>query len=186
MVFDEQAFTRFYTDWQRRFVRFACSYVCDERAAEDIVADAMAYYWENRRRLPQEANVPAYVMTAVKHGCVDYLRRKQCRQDIEDHITHLSAWNLSVRLSCLDSLNPHEVFSNEIVEMAEAALASLPERTREIFIRCRYENKSHKEVADSFGITVKGVEFHLSKATSSLKSVLKDYLPAYLLLYFIH
>lgn len=186
MVFNRDTFVRFYADWQRRFVRFAYSYVCDEMVAEDIVADAMVYYWENRGRLPQDANVPAYILTAVKHKCVDYLRRQQCQREVQDRITQISEWDLSVRLSCLDSLNPHEVFSNEIIAIAQAALSSLPERTKEVFIQCRFENKSRKEVADAFGITVKGVEFHLSKATSCLKNALKDYLPAYMLLFLIH
>jgi len=40
----------------------------------------------------------------------------------------------------------------------------------------RYENKSVKEIADSLDITVKGVDYHISKALKALRVNLKDYL----------
>ena len=40
----------------------------------------------------------------------------------------------------------------------------------------RNENKSHKEIAELLDITTKGVEFHISKATRTLRLALKDYL----------
>lgn len=46
----------------------------------------------------------------------------------------------------------------------------------------RYENKPHAEIADTLGITIKGVEFHISKATKLLRVILKDYLPSLLLM----
>ena len=67
------SFNRFFTDYQQRFVSFACSYVHDEVIAEDIVIESMMYYWENKDRLPRDTNIPAYVLTTIKHKCIDYL-----------------------------------------------------------------------------------------------------------------
>ena len=46
----------------------------------------------------------------------------------------------------------------------------------------RIEYMSHKEIAEALGITVKGVDYHISKAIKKLKISLKDYLPALLFL----
>ncbi|MDE5759999.1 MAG: RNA polymerase sigma-70 factor, partial [Bacteroides sp.] len=70
----------------------------------------------------------------------------------------------------------------EIQKLVEEALERMPERTRLVFVMSRYENKPHAEIADTLGITVKGVEFHISKATKLLRVILKDYLPSLLLM----
>ena len=46
---DITSFNQLYKEFQRRFVRFANTYVRDLTTAEDITIEAMMYYWENRR-----------------------------------------------------------------------------------------------------------------------------------------
>ena len=46
----------------------------------------------------------------------------------------------------------------------------------------RYEKKSVKEIAESLNVTVKGADYHISKALQQLRKNLKDYL--YTLLFF--
>lgn len=46
----------------------------------------------------------------------------------------------------------------------------------------RFEEKSHREIAAEMNMSVKGVEYHISKATSVLKHALKDFLPILLFL----
>lgn len=41
----------------------------------------------------------------------------------------------------------------------------------------RFENKSGKEIAQTLGISVKGVDYHMNKALKELRAALKDYLP---------
>ena len=52
----------------------------------------------------------------------------------------------------------------------------MPDRTREIFYKRYLEQKSYKSIAENFGISVKGVEFHISKCLNILRKKLKDYL----------
>lgn len=186
MAFDLKEFNRFFTAYQRRFIHFACTYVCDEAVAEDIVIESMMYYWESRNRLPDDTNVPAYVLTSVKHKCIDHLRHCQLHQEASDEIARLQDWELSVRLRSLEDFEPSEIFTKEIQEVVDRALKGLPERTRSIFIMSRYENKTHKEIAGLLGISVKSVEFHITKATRVLRLALKDYLPASLFLFYLN
>lgn len=186
MTFNLSDFNKFFIDYQQRFVHFACTYVHDEAVAEDFVIESMMYYWENRDRLPAETNIPAYVLTAIKHRCIDYLRRRQLHQDVSDELSQLYAWELSSRIITLEDFEPNEIFTKEIQEIVDKALDALPEQTRRIFMMSRYENKSHKEIAELLSITTKGVEFHISKATKVLRLALKDYLPASLLLFYLH
>ena len=53
-----------------------------------------------------------------------------------------------------------------------------------MFILSRYDQLSNKEIASKLGISIKGVEFHISKALKLLRERLRDYLIA-LLIFFL-
>ena len=74
---DITSFNQLYKEFQRRFVRFANTYVRDLTTAEDITIEAMMYYWENRQSLSEDSNIPAYILTIIKNKCLNYLRHQQ-------------------------------------------------------------------------------------------------------------
>lgn len=186
MTIDLNVFNQFFLDYQQRFIHFAYTYLYDEALAEDLVIEAMMYYWENRERLPKDVNIPAYVLTTLKHKCIDNLRHQQIHQLASDKISQIYSWELSTRIASLEEFEPNEVFTKEIQEIVDKTLAVLPKQTRSIFMMSRYENKTHKEIADLLGITTKGVEFHISKAIRLLRHTLKDYLPTSLLFFYLN
>lgn len=186
MTINLKDFNQFFMDYQQRFVHFARTYVHDEAVAEDFVIDSMMYYWENKDRLSADTNVPAYVLTAIKHRCIDYLRRQQLHQDVSDEIARIYAWELSDRILSLQDFEPSEVFTAEIQEIVDRTLHNMPRQTREVFIMSRNQNKSHKEIAAALGISTKAVEFHISKSTRALRQSLKDYLPVCLLFFYLN
>ena len=50
--------------------------------------------------------------------------------------------------------------------------------------KCRLDaNKTVKEIADETNLTIKGVEYHITKALKALRINLKDYLPLFYFLF---
>jgi RNA polymerase sigma factor, sigma-70 family len=94
-----------------------------------------------------------------------------------------SARMLKMKIETLEAFNPEELFTKEILELVNKAISTLPSKTRDIFIRSRYQNQSYKEIAEELGITVKSVEFEISKAMKILRVTLKDYYPVLLLIF---
>lgn len=180
---DTTSFNQLYKEYQKRFVRFAHSYVHDLTAAEDIAVEAMMYYWENRQSLSKDSNVPAYILTIIKNKCLNYLRHQQIQEEYSDKIKDYHEWELNTRIATLQACEPYELFLSEIQELVSQALADMPERTRTIFMLNRYENKSYKEIAILMNITPKGVDFHINKALKMLQTRLKDYFPFFLYLF---
>lgn len=86
---------------------------------------------------------------------------------------------LSIRISTLESCDPNEIFSNEVENIIQNTLKSLSKQTCQAFLLSRFENKSNKEIAEQMGISVKGVEYHISKSLKALRISLKDYLPLF-------
>lgn len=178
--FDLKAFNKFYTDYYSRFIRFANTYVRDLSIAEDITTEAFMTYWENRDNQGADSNIRAYVLTVIKNKCLNYLQHKSMQNKTLDNIQNLAHWELNMRITTLTACNPEELFSEEVQRIINQTLSALPERTLEVFRMSRYENKSHKEIADALNITTKGVEFHITKALSQLRSSLKDYMSVFL------
>lgn len=54
------------------------------------------------------------------------------------------------------------------------AFAKLPSRTRQIFWLSRFEQKSYREILDELGISLSGVDYHMMKALSQLRTALEE------------
>jgi len=70
-----------------------------------------------------------------------------------------------------------EMELNEIQKIITISLSKLPEKTQEIFKLSRKVLLSNKEIADQLNISVKTVEYHISKALSHLRSALGNLFP---------
>ena len=77
----------------------------------------------------------------------------------------------------MEACDPNEILSEELRAKVKTLLASMSEKTRIAFVRDRLDGKSHKEIAEELGISVKGVEYHITRAVKMLRDNLKDYAP---------
>lgn len=179
-VAEIKAFNRLFADYHGLFVRFANSYIQDEVAAEDIAVEGIMYYWENRHGLAADSNVPAYILEVIKHKCLNYLRHLRIREDVEQRIREHQQRVNGVRIMTLEACDPQEIFSTEVQHLIDEALAEMPDKTRRAFVMSRYENKTYPEIASLLSLSVKSVEFHISKALKILRVRLKDYLVMFL------
>ena len=86
-----------------------------------------------------------------------------------DTLKDISEWKLNTQISSLEACNPTELFSQEILDKMNEAIAQMSKTTKRVFVMRRFEDKTYKEIADELGITTKGVEYHLTKANEYLK-----------------
>ena len=175
-------FGRLFATWRARFEAIACRYVRSAAVAEDLVSDSFMSFWENRGRIPADANLQAYILIIVRNKCLDWLRAQSLHAKIEQEVYELRRRVLAADIRSLQAFNPEEIFSAEVAASVRQALDRLPELTREVFVARRFEELSYKEIAEKYGITVRRVEFELEKAVNQLRVALKDYLPVLLML----
>ena len=79
-------------------------------------------------------------------------------------------------INTLEACDPDFIFSDEIKQIVNSALDKLPKKTRQIFILNRYQGLTYKEIAEKMNLSVKTIEFHISKALCRLRFSLKDFL----------
>lgn len=178
MPIELRDFNLFFLGYQERLIRFASAYVRDEAVAEDIVIESLATLWSKRETLSDLSAVLPWILTVIKNKCIDHLRREQKHLHVDDSD---ASWELNERLTGLEAFNPDETSTQEIRDIVDRTLESLPSQTRQIFVLSVYENKRHSDIAQMMHMTTAGVEYHIYKAKGALRVALRDYLPALVL-----
>ncbi|MDR1330978.1 MAG: RNA polymerase sigma-70 factor [Tannerella sp.] len=173
----ESGFGAFYTEYYKRFVRYACYYVNDVPTAEDLTHDAILYYWENRRRLPADTDVLAYIMTTVRNRCLNHLKHLQVEVEYGRRYAELQEWEIRARIMTLEDGHYADIFAREIRHIVKRAMAGLPDETRYIFEQHRLKSRPRKEIAAELGVSLQKIDYHIRKANRHMYSELKDYSP---------
>ncbi|MCD7898766.1 MAG: RNA polymerase sigma-70 factor [Bacteroides sp.] len=168
--------------YYRKSYLFAKSYVHDSLVAEDIASEALTVLWQTMKK--NEIHYPlTFLLSIVKNKSIDFLRREIVRQETLATLSDVGRRELNTRISTLEACEPEKIYSEELNQIIEGTLKTLPQRTREIFLMSRYQGFSKEEIAETFNITTKGVEYHIARALKSLRINLKDYLPIFLFLF---
>lgn len=172
------SFNEIYTSYYKKSFFFAKSYVHDDLAAEDIASESLIKLWE-KLKTEKIDYIEPLLLTILKNKALDYLKHEEVKRTAFESMVDWHQQELSIRISTLESCDPNEIFSDEVESIIRETLKLLPEQTRRIFLLSRFENKSNKEIAEQIGVSIKGVEYHISKALKALRITLKDYLPLF-------
>ncbi|MNT06240.1 Sigma-70, region 4 [compost metagenome] len=85
---------------------------------------------------------------------------------------------MQLRIDSLNEINEERVFLQEIKTITQQTLDAMPLKTRAVFELSRQQYISGKDIAQQLGISLKGVEYHITKVLKVLTINLKDYMVA--------
>lgn len=104
----------------------------------------------------------AYIFQMASNLLADRARRQKVRTQYREMVGRTED-------AGIDTIDPFRIAAgrSELLVL-EAALASLPERTRMIFILYRLENLAQERIAETFGISVSAVKKHVARAMARL------------------
>ncbi len=175
----EKAYHYLFSHYYARLCRVANTYLNDSFAAENIVSDLFFYLWEHREEISINSSLDSYLLKSVRNRCLNYLQQAMYRYetDLPDSISDFSVnhQNDSTPGSPLDHL-----LEKELEGKIHMAVGNLPDECRAVFKMSRYEQNSYEEIAQSLGISVNTVRYHMKNALSRLRENLKDYLTFFL------
>ncbi len=134
-------FTVLFEQYREPFTRFANSFVRDRAVSENLFVDALVDYWQRRGSLPEDTNVPAYLLTSVRNKALNHLRHQRIRERSSDELMRRARSELDFRISSLEDFTTQSLFSSEIHEIVRQTLAEMPAQTRRIFEMSRFENR---------------------------------------------
>lgn len=180
---DDNAFNIIYKNYHSRIFYLANSYVRNSFVSASLVQDAFMALWETREKLTSDTNVAAYLLTIVKNKALNHLNQVKIKAKAEESIQNHFLRELELRCDTLYALNPEQMFRADVEVIVKRTIESLPFQCRKAILLSRFEGFSNKEIAEMMNISVKGVEYHITKALKTLRVNLKDYLTGLIILF---
>ena len=146
---------------------FACQYVHDAYAAEDIVQESFADIYIQRSNFDQQYSFSTYLYAIIKNKAMNYLRknRELPMSSFEEQTeTPLLEQNL------IDDVTPEtEYFRKTELRELMSAIQKLNEDEKNLLYLYAAEDCTYKEIAGRLGITVTQVKIKLFRTRKKLR-----------------
>ena len=149
----------------------------DEQVAEDIVQDLFVTLWVKHHQIKITSSLKNYLFTSIKNRSLDFLKLEKRKNQ------KLAAIHIEKKLP--ENLSNFWFAESEFQEIVEKSLKNLPPRCREIFELSRFQGLKNQEIADKLGLSKRTIELQVGNALKQLRTDLKPYLPAFLLLFLL-
>lgn len=185
-VVSAQEFATLFSRFREPFVNISFSYIHDRSAAEDIVSDCFASFWDKRNEIQLNSPPEAYLLTAVKNRSLNFLRDQATRMRIEQKMQTNAYRALMAEIDVLDGQDMSILFKEEVRHIFEDFMKSMPKMTRDIFYSSRFEDLTYDEIAEKYGVSTRKVKREIQRVLSAMRSSLKDYLPIATLLFCLY
>ena len=182
-IISSKEFGELYSAYRDKFVAIASSYIRDEIAAEDIVADSFTTFWDKRDSIEVNTVPQAYILTSIKNRCLNHLRDEATRMRIKQDIQNDSYKAILTEINVMESENMNLLFRSDVEKIFNDFMKTLPEITREVFYSSRFENLTYNEIAEKFNVSPRKVKREIQRVLELMRHSLKDYLPLLLLVF---
>jgi RNA polymerase sigma-70 factor, ECF subfamily len=164
---DADAYGELFRRYQPVVFRQVFFRVRESDMAHEIVQETFVRIWDHRAALKPHLPFLALTLRIVQNLIRDAARHTATRERLSVEVPPPA-------LSERD--DPSEALAVVMLDqrIRKAIENQLGERCRTVFLLSRYEGKTHQEISDVLGISVKTVENQLTKALKVLRKALKD------------
>jgi RNA polymerase sigma-70 factor (ECF subfamily) len=161
----EKAYQELFLKYYSPLCEYASQYIRDEEA-EDLVQDLMLHIWEARKEIVIETSLKSYLFIAVKNRCLNAVKRKLYHEQVHEQLHD----KLKDQFE-----DPDYYLFNELSEKIEESVRELPDNYRKTFEMSRFGMLSNARIAEQLNVSIKTVEYHISRSLKMLRTRLKDY-----------
>ncbi len=147
-----------------RLLRYLTRRIGGEHAP-DMVQEVFARA-AGSQQATQLANPVAFIRRITRNMLIDRARRKEankvvlCPLDDERHLSAPPEQGLAIE-------------AQDLLRIYHKAVADLPEKTRVVFLLSRDQHLTNRQISEKLGVTVKAVEYHMTRALAYLATVVE-------------
>jgi len=164
---DRAVFDYFFDKYYQGLCVYAYRMLKSNSEAEDLVQDFFVRILETRKTISIETSVKSYFIRSVHNRCLDHLAHQKVRINHEQ---------FRLKMMSEEDLQQYPLLDSELTKQIERAIQNLPDGIRETFMLNRFESLSYLQIAKLENVSVKTVEYRISKALTILRKDLGDYL----------
>lgn len=155
---DKTAFSEIYFKYWEKFFDSSYSFLRDEELAKDVLHDVFLDIWRIRHKLEIRYSIKAYLSVCIKNKCIFVLKERK-------KVEMLNIDSFDIMTSEYDQLALKDIE----FQLNHVLKNKLTKKSRTIFELNRNEDLTYKEIAGRMNLSVKSVEYHMSKVLSLLK-----------------
>lgn len=164
-----EAFVQIFNSYYRQLYSYALRILNDENEAQECVQFTFYHLWDIREKLVIKESIRSYLYRSVYNNSISAIRKRRVIDNYEERgLTDLYFSRVIQTPEAEIKLTDSET-RREIID----SINSLPERCREIFIKCKIGGQSYSEVATLLNISVNTVENQMAIALKKLRERLK-------------
>jgi RNA polymerase sigma-70 factor, ECF subfamily len=172
---DGKAFEELFRKYFIPLIEYARFYTVSVQVAEDMVHDVFFRVWEIRKTMEVHTSFKSYLFRSVHNGCIQHLRHQKVVQN-HNKIQQSKLSEALILNKLYFETGLSKLYEKDITDLVNNSIEKLPDKTVEVFILSRKQNKNNSEIANKLNISEKAVEYHMTKALTLLRAVLKEYL----------
>ena len=166
---EQQAFDSLF----RKYYPMLCAYArrfVELEDAEEIVQEIMLWIWEKHSELIIESSLSQYLFKMTYHRALNLIAKKEI-------INRAEAVFYTKNQEMPEDVNYYQI--KELTKRIEKAIAALPESYQTAFIMHRFKGMSYKDIAVTYNVSPKTIDYRIQQALKLLREDLKDYLPVF-------
>lgn len=152
---DQAAFKLIHEIYYKKLVAFINVYTKNSFETEDIIQDSFLKLWNSRKQLDASSSINSYLYKTAYNTYIDKYRKEKREQNM------LDAWKYK-RL--MENMDEDDETNMKRIEKLKKSIEKLPNRCKEVFILCKYQNMSHADIAEQLNISPKTVQAQMCKA----------------------
>ena len=172
-----QAFERLYNMYSGKLYNFIMRLSSgNQYMAEEVVQATFIRIWEVHEKVDPASSFISFLCTIAKNLLMNMYQRQTVEYVYNEYLMKSSVDR--------DSQTEENIDLRFLNEYIDSLAEELPAQRKKIFILSKKQNYTNKEIAEELQLTVKGVEYHITKALKPLRENLKDYLPLFYFYFF--
>jgi RNA polymerase sigma-70 factor (family 1) len=171
---NKSAFDLLFKSYYPQLCTYAKNYLKSADLADEIVQEVFVNLWDKHNKINIHTSLRAYLYRSVFNGCMNYITGKQTAAFKHVDLDDLSIRNELMSMEMADD-EFSKVFSEEAEKDLESAINELPEQCREIFMMCRSDNLSYKEISNLLKVSKSTVKTQMSRAMNRLMKQMEKY-----------
>lgn len=164
---DQKAFLEIYDRYKNELATHLVRLFRSYELAEEVLQDVFMMLWEKRHDMDASKSVPAYLYRSAINKTKNVFRKIANDNRLrEEFLMHVSVAN---------SNSVEEWIENkEIQQLLQTLLDRLPPQQKKVYMLCKLDGLSYKEVSEQLKISITTVNSHIRNANIFLKGELKN------------
>lgn len=159
----EENFSYLFDKYYSELCFFVNKYLGDMDLSRSIVQDVYVKIWMKRSKISPTSSIKSYLYNSARNTALDHLRTSHRNTEMSETIEN-----------SLHSPFRDRIEEAELNDRINRSINALPEKCREVFVLCRFEELKYSQIAERLNISVKTVEMQMGIALKKLRHQLSE------------